>query len=151
MIDINGREIRTGDIVKISDAYFKNDNGIYFVTNSPGDTGWSGRDYCLKKLCKNGKMSNTKHNIGFWPISIFVSNREKRIEGNRWNKENAKIEIIEMKCNENVIEYFKNLADELEPTIKRAKCDFGSDSIIVENYKGLKKHYEMVAARIARK
>lgn len=27
-------EIKTGDIVEIKNAYFKNDNGIYFVDNA---------------------------------------------------------------------------------------------------------------------
>lgn len=43
MLDKNGVEIKTGDIVEISGAYFKNDNGLYFVTHSPGDPTWSGR------------------------------------------------------------------------------------------------------------
>ena len=42
MLDKNGVEIKTGDIVEISGAYFKNDNGLYFVTHSPGDPTWSG-------------------------------------------------------------------------------------------------------------
>lgn len=31
MFDKNGHEIKTGDIVEITGAYFKNDNGLYFV------------------------------------------------------------------------------------------------------------------------
>ena len=49
MLDKNGVEIRTGCIVEITGAYFKNDNGLYFVQRSPGDPSWSGSDYCLKK------------------------------------------------------------------------------------------------------
>ena len=52
MLDKNGVEIKTGDIVEISGAYFKNDNGLYFVTHSPGDPTWSGRDYSLKRISK---------------------------------------------------------------------------------------------------
>ena len=40
MFDKNGHEIKTGDIVEITGAYFKNDNGLYFVDNSPGDPNW---------------------------------------------------------------------------------------------------------------
>ena len=49
MLDKNGVEIRTGCIVEITGAYFKNDNGLYFVQRSPGDPSWCGKDYCAKK------------------------------------------------------------------------------------------------------
>ena len=32
MRDRNGIEIKSGDVVRISNAYFKNDNGLYFRT-----------------------------------------------------------------------------------------------------------------------
>ena len=31
MFDKNGVEIRTGHIVKVTGAFFKNDNGLYYV------------------------------------------------------------------------------------------------------------------------
>ena len=31
MLDKNGMEIKTGMVVEIKDAFFKNDNGLYFV------------------------------------------------------------------------------------------------------------------------
>lgn len=37
MLDKNGVEICTGQVVKVTGAFFKNDNGLYFVDNSPGD------------------------------------------------------------------------------------------------------------------
>ena len=50
MKDKNSKEIKTGMIVKISGAYFENDNGLYFVENSPGDPSWCGSDHCLKRI-----------------------------------------------------------------------------------------------------
>ena len=44
MLDKNGVEIRTGCIVEITGAYFKNDNGLWFVEHSPGDPSWCGSD-----------------------------------------------------------------------------------------------------------
>ena len=35
MFDKSGVEIRTGQVVKVTGAFFKNDNGRYFVDNSP--------------------------------------------------------------------------------------------------------------------
>lgn len=63
MVDKNGIEIKTGDIVKIEDAFFKNDNGIYFVDCSPNDPSWIGSDYSLKKNPKQEK--SVKLNIQF--------------------------------------------------------------------------------------
>ena len=57
MIDKNGIEIKTGMIVEITGAYFKNDNALYFVTNSPGDPSWCGSDHSLKRISKAGKIS----------------------------------------------------------------------------------------------
>lgn len=58
MFDKNGVEIRTGHIVKVTGAFFKNDNGLYYVEHSPGDPSWSGQDHCLKKVCKDGASAS---------------------------------------------------------------------------------------------
>ena len=55
MQDKNGIEMKTGDIVEITGAYFKNDNGLYFIDCSPGDPNWCGSDYSLKRISKSGK------------------------------------------------------------------------------------------------
>ena len=57
MLDKNGIEIKTGDVVEITGAYFKNDNGFYYVEHSAGDPGWSGRDHSLRKISKRGKSA----------------------------------------------------------------------------------------------
>lgn len=91
MLDKNGVEIRTGCIVEITGAYFKNDNGLYFVQRSPGDPSWCGRDYSLKKISKAGKISKAKYSLCFWPIVSVVSDRWKTAEANAWNKAHAQI------------------------------------------------------------
>lgn len=93
MLDKNGMEIKTGDVVEISGAYFKNDNGLYFVAHSPGDPGWSGSDHSLQKISKTGKLSTAKHNLCFWPIMITTNSWAKRAEAKSWNKEHATIEV----------------------------------------------------------
>ena len=35
MVDKNGVEMKTGDVVLISGAFFKNDNGLWFIERSP--------------------------------------------------------------------------------------------------------------------
>ena len=94
MKDKNGVEIKKGDVVVISGAYFKNDNGMWVVDHAPGDPGWYGSDYCLKKLNKNGSRSQAKHNICFWPIMISVNSYEKRWAAEAHNKKYAQIEVV---------------------------------------------------------
>jgi len=73
--------------VEISGAYFKNDNGLYFVQASPGDPSWCGSDYSLRRISKAGKISTAKYSLCFWPISVFISNRAKAAEARQWNRE----------------------------------------------------------------
>ena len=63
MLDKNGKEMVTGCVVEIKNAYFKTDNGLYFVEKSPEELGWLGSDYCLLKLKRNGQLSTAKKNI----------------------------------------------------------------------------------------
>lgn len=67
MTDKNNVEIKAGDIVEITGAYFKHDNALYFVEHIPGDPGWNGGDICLHMIGKSGKLSSTKYSTCFWP------------------------------------------------------------------------------------
>lgn len=122
-MDRNGKEIRTGDTVQITGAYFKNDNGLYYVEHSPKDAGWCGSDYSLRKISKRGKIS--KRQICFWPIAIFTNSYEKRVNGNAWNKEHAEIEIVSGVPTNEVIEHFKQKANDASERAKRIAWDFG--------------------------
>lgn len=96
MLDKNGRNIETGMIVRIEGAYFKRDNGVYLVTNSPMDPQWYGSYHSLRKINKRtGALSTAKYNLGSWPILCTTNSFDTRIKHNTWNKENATIEIIE--------------------------------------------------------
>jgi len=103
--------MKTGDIVEIKNAFFKCDNGFYFIAHSPGDPSWCGQDYSLRKICKNGKLSTRSNNIAFWPLAAFTSNREKNRQCREGNIENATIEVIYSIDNNKVIEYFKEEAE----------------------------------------
>lgn len=94
MIDKNGKEIKTGDIVKIEGGYFKADNGTFLVKSSPGDPQWSGSDYCLTKCNKKGVESDSKYSTAFWPIMVTVNSRDKHYAAKQHNAEHATIEII---------------------------------------------------------
>ena len=92
MLDKNGMEIKTGMVVEIKDAFFKNDNGLYFVEHSAGDPDWCGSDHSLRKISKRGKISQAKHNLCFWPIGIFISDRFKAAEARTRNTQQSKSE-----------------------------------------------------------
>ncbi len=94
-MDKNGKEIKTGDTVRIKGGYFKSDNGLFLVAHSPGDPDWLGGDWSLRRLKKNGKLSTRKHSMAFWPIFVTVSDRKKRIEAREHNKKYATIEVIQ--------------------------------------------------------
>lgn len=148
MLDKNGREIKTGDVVRISGAYFKNDNGFYFVENSAGDPSWCGTDHCLKKISKKGKISVAKYNICFWPIHVCVSDRIKRAEANEWNREHAEIEIVDGIDRTEIANHFREEADSMIPALKRIYWDFGEESDYYKKQKSIQAHYLSVADSI---
>ena len=94
MLDKNGIEIKRGDIVRITGAYFKADNGLWKVETAPGVGNWLGKDYGLRRLNRNGSLSTAKYNVGFWPIMVTVNSRIKRMEARAHNAAHAQIEVI---------------------------------------------------------
>jgi hypothetical protein len=145
MTDKNNRTMKTGDVVEITGAYFKNDNGLYFVEHTPGDPNWSGRDHCLRRIKRNGELSTAKGNLCFWPISIYVNSRDKRAAANQWNREHAEIEIKTFPHTEHIAAYFASEADSLDVTIKRYTWDFGEDCQTVKDTKETQAFYRSVA------
>ena len=145
MLDKNGVEIRTGCIVEITGAYFKNDNGLYFVQRSPGDPSWSGSDYCLKKIGKTGKISKAKYSTCFWPIMVFTTDRLKAATAHEWNAANAQIEVKAIKNMAEVASYFSGKAEALNENIRWTVYNFGEDHPEVAQLKALQAHYEAVA------
>ena len=145
MTDKNNRTMKTGDVVEITGAYFKNDNGLYFVEHTPGDPNWSGRDYCLRRIKRNGELSTAKDNLCFWPISAFVNSRDKRAAANQWNQAHAEIEIKTFPHTEHIAAYFASEADSLDVTIKRYTWDFGEDCQTVKDTKETQAFYRSVA------
>ena len=145
MNDKNNRPMKTGDVVEITGAYFKNDNGLYFVEHTPGDPNWSGRDHCLRRIKRNGELSTAKDNICFWPIHAFVNSRDKRAAANQWNQEHAEIEIKTFPHTEHIAAYFADEADSLDATINRYTWDFGEDCQTVKDAKETQAFYRSVA------
>lgn len=111
MKDKNDVQIKAGDIVRIEGAFFKNDNGLYYVEQDGTNKAYCGGDsLTLYKICKNGKLSTAKYNICFFPIISTVSDHTKTAQANAWNKEHATIEIVYNVDNSRVIERFEEEA-----------------------------------------
>jgi hypothetical protein len=72
-MDKNGKEIKTGDIVKVEGGYFKADNGLFKVEHAPGDPNWLGNDWCLHQVKKDGTPSAGKHTTAFWPLMVTAN------------------------------------------------------------------------------
>lgn len=152
MLDKNGIEIKTGDVVKITGAYFKNDNAVYFVKHSPGDPDWLGIDHCLNKIDRrNGKISTAKSCLCFWPIMVTINSRDKYYAAKNWNKDNAQIEIIHTVDQSHVAEYFREQAQSLDKYIDQYYWDFGEDSAEVKKCKQQQSFYNEVADKLTTK
>lgn len=149
MLDKNGVEIQTGQVVEITGAYFKTDNGFWFVEKAPGDPSWCGSDYCLKKISKFGRISTAKHNTCFWPISTFVNDRLKTAEACRWNREHAQIEVKAIKNMAEVAAHFEGLAEAVKERINWTALYFGETHPEVIQFQQLKAHYLAVAKSVA--
>lgn len=151
MLDKNGTEIKTGDIVEITGAYFKKDNGYYFVCCVPGDVFWSGSDCCLVHISKSGKISRAKHKFCFWPIDTFVSDWVKRAEAREWNERHAQIEVKTGINLSEIIAFFQKNADDIKACCWRDVWDFGEDSDAVKSNRKMIARYEEIVAELRQK
>ena len=151
MMDKNGREIRTGDVVKITGAYFERENGLWFVERSPGDPSWLGSDYSLMKLCKNGRISTTKYNLCFWPLIVCTNSLMTRVSAHSWNKDHAEIEVIEFPNMDEIRKHFAGLSIESMESHLDYVRRFGDDYEPAKTAKEIAEHFMSVAERIGRK
>ena len=148
MTDKNGIEIKTGDVVEITGAYFKNDNGLYFVSRSAGDAGWCGNYHSLHKISKTGKISKASGASRSWPIAIYTNDYMKRIEGNAWNEEHAAVEVKAGINQTYIAEHFRQAAEALDAQIEYEIYNYGEDSECTKLTKSVKSHFISVAERI---
>lgn len=150
-LDINGKEITTGAVVEIRNAYFKADNGLYFVEHSPSDPTWSGTSHSLNKLCRNGKISATKYSTAFYPLATFTNSREKRIEAAEHNSKYAEIEIVDFSNMENIIAHFNEELAQQRKTSQRNMWHYGENSDICNRDKEIEEFLQSVIDRISGK
>lgn len=149
MTDKNGVEILTGHIVRITGAYFKNDNGLYLVDRSPGDPSWFGRDHSLIHISPKGKISTAKYRIGFWPIMVTTNSRAKYAEAKKWNAEHAQIEVVSIKDTTEIEEHFRASAAGYAKRYHDYALRFGDECQEAVRSKAVMELCKAVADRIA--
>ena len=148
LTDKNGIEMKTGDIVKIENAYFKNDNGYYYIANTPGDPAWCGSDYSLHKICKNGKVSTAKYNIAFWPLSACCNDKSKNAAAHEHNRQFATIEIVSGIDTAGVISEFQREADIQTENANTYSLRFGETAETTCKTEAIAAFYQSVADRL---
>lgn len=86
-----------------------------------------------------------KHNICFWPIGVFVSDRCKAAEADRWNKANAQIEVKAIKDVSGVVAHFRGLAEAQGDRIRWTERHFGEDHPEALQLREMVAHFQAVA------
>lgn len=145
MTDKNNIEMKTGDIVRVENAYFQTDNGLYYIEHTPGDPTWCGNDYSLHKICKNGKVSTASRSIAFWPLAAFTNDREKNAAAREHNKEHATIEVIHTIDNSAVIAHFEEEAEHMTEQANTWAWRFGEDSETTQKARRCAAFYQGIA------
>ena len=149
MLDKNGIEIKTGDVVEIKGAYFKNDNGFWYVEHSAGDPDWCGKDHSLRKISKKGKISTASRNICFWPIMISTNSWVKRAEASAWNAEHATIEVVADVDRTEIAAHFQEEAEKMEGRIEYERYNFGEESPLYQKEIEIQTHYSDLANKLS--
>ena len=146
MLDKYGKELRTGDLVRVSNAYFKSANGLFFVRHSPGDPDWSGDDFSLRRIKKNGELTDGPKKVEFWPLKSYCSDSTKNALAREWNEKNAEIEIITSGISRKFVgKHFAEKADNTYHYMTDARWNWGKHSAEYLRNKRIRDHYLEVA------
>lgn len=141
-------EFKTGDIVEISGAFFKCDNGLFLVNKSYENPHYNCEkgEYAFLKISKNGKIN--KKSCTLFPLRAFVNDAKKRVAANAWNKENVKIKLASVSDKSEVIAHFQEEADNAAASAKNYAWDWGEDSAVVKMEKAAAEFYQGVVDRL---
>lgn len=151
LLDKNGKEMRTGDIVKISGAYTKRHNGYFVIEHTPGDASWLGSDYSLQRLKKNGEYSKGKYTTQFWPLLYLSNNAMNNALAYEHDRKNATIEIVENINTEFIIAHFGEESENSFESAKTWAWRFGEESEVTKKEIARAEHYKKVVEYIREK
>ena len=143
MLDKNNKEIQIGDVVRVSGGYFKNSNGLFFVSRE-----YCGCDdsLCLHRIKKTGELCvSSATSSGIWPLSSYCSDARKNRAAKAHNAENAEIEVVDGVNTWHIAEHFRKKAQTYHERAERARRD-GSDDKEAEQCAEL---FERIAERLS--
>ena len=145
---MNNTTFNTGDIVRVSDAYFTTSNGLFFVSDGNDSPNRRSGGIYLRRLNKSGKLSaDGAKSSESWPLHSYCSDSRKNHEANAHNEQHAKIERVEGVNTWYVAEYFRERAEE-HMTRVEYNTEHGNEDRANE-YKRLVDFYNAVADRLA--
>lgn len=107
MLDKNGTEIRTGDFVRISGAYFKKNNGTYLVTSASDVPNTTAKTVWLNKVKKSGELCLDSCNS--LPMCYYCSDRAKNRAAKEHDKEHLRYEVVDDVPTWYAAEHFRGL------------------------------------------
>lgn len=87
MQDRNGKEIDSGMVIEICNAWSRSDNGRFLVDHTYSDGG-----FWMRKLGAKGQLLKAAGRS--WPLKCYSSNQELRRKIDAHNEANATVEVI---------------------------------------------------------
>lgn len=150
--DSNNKEIRTGDIVTISGAYFKSSNGLFFVEHGPDFPDSRGSDLWLRRIKKNGELTvNNAKSVESWPLRSYCSDRVKNREARLHNEQNAKITVTEGVNTFHAAAWFREKSNDNRERAQDLSLRWGADRDDVRSLLASGDFYAAVADRLSEK
>lgn len=126
MNDINGVKLEAGQIVRISNAFHKSDNGLYLIVSDP-ESPTGGEYYTLHRISARGKLSCARRTLNYWPLIACSANYLTRMDIKLYNEEHAQIEVTTVENLSDAIAYFRKEACFMEAVYEDLCERYGSE------------------------
>ncbi len=148
MKDSNGKEIRTGDFVRVSGAYFKTSNGLFLVTSAGDTPNCYGGSVWMHKVKQSGELCvNRAGSTQSLPIGYYCSDARKNREAKAHDAENLRFEVVDNVPTYYAAEHFRAEAQKYGEQAEYQRQQFGNDR--AEQARTLSDFYTAVAERLA--
>ena len=108
MNDSNGREIRTGDFITISGAYFNSNNGLWLVEHASDAPDYSSDTVWMHKVKKNGELCVDRAGSSTsLPFGYYCSDRDKNRAAREHDAANLRYAVTDGINTHYAVEHYK--------------------------------------------